>query len=278
MTHCPRCQLPLPEPPTRFCPSCGYDTQAVGEPLVPGGPPTGGASPPPPPPLPPLPASAVPPGGGTPWERRHRIGLASAFVETTQQVLTGPSDFFRRMPVTGGIGSPLLYGVIAGYVGLLASALYAFIMRSALGTSWNLAGRNSQLDQIMPMLTSGVGMIGQVVFGPLAVLIGLFVITAIVHVCLLALGGATSGFEGTFRVAAYANAAAVIRIVPVCGDVIFALYYVVLAIIGLAEAHRISGVKAAAAVLLPFVLLCCCCGVGLTAALGGLAALLGQAR
>jgi hypothetical protein len=183
------------------------------------------------------------------------------------------------MPVVGGIGGPLLYGMIAGYIGLLASALYSFIMRSALGTAaWDFGGRNSQLEQIMPMLTSGVGMIGQVVFGPLLVIIGLFIVSAIVHVCLLALGGATSGFEGTFRVASYANAAALIRIVPVCGDIVAFFYYIVLAIIGVAEAHRISGVKAAAAVLLPFLLLCCCCGLGIAAAVGGLASILGQAR
>jgi hypothetical protein len=237
----------------------------------------GGASaPPPPPPLPPLSGAT---GGGTPWERRQQIGFASAFVETTQQVLTRPSDFFRAMPVTGGIGGPLLYGMIAGYIGLLASALYSFVLRSALGSSsWNFGPRGGDLERIMPMLTSGVGMIGQVIFGPLIVVIGLFIVSAIVHVCLLALGGAASGFEGTFRVAAYANAAAVIRIVPVCGDIIAFFYYVVLAIIGVAEAHRISGLKAAAAVLLPFLLLCCCCGFGIAAAVGGLASLLGQVK
>jgi len=263
MIHCPRCQQPLPEPPTRFCPNCGYDTQAAGEPIVPGGPEVGGA----------LPGGVPPAGGGPPWERRQQIGFASALVETTQQVLTSPSDFFRSMPVTGGISGPLLYGVIAGYIGLVASALYSFILRSAMGSSWSF-GRGSEFDRIMPMLSSGMGLVGQVVFGPLAVAIGLFVVSAIVHVCLLALGGATNGFEATFRVAAYSEAAMVIRIVPVCGDVVAIIYYVILAVIGVSEAHRISGLKAAAAVLLPFVLLCCCCGAGILAAAGGLASLL----
>jgi hypothetical protein len=277
MTHCPRCQQPLPEPPTRFCPNCGYDTYAPGEPIVPGGPEVGGAYPPPPPALPPLPGGVPPPGAGSPWERRRQIGFASALVETTQQVLTSPSEFFRSMPVTGGIGGPLLYGVIAGYIGLVASALYSFILRSALGSTWSF-GQGSELDRIMPMLSSGMGLVGQVVLGPLAVTIGLFLVSAVVHLCLLALGGATNGFEATFRVAAYSEAAMVIRIVPVCGDVVAIVYYVILAIIGVSEAHRISGLKAAAAVLLPFVLLCCCCGAGLLVAAGGLASLLNQVQ
>jgi len=277
MTHCPHCQQPLPEPPPRFCPVCAYDMQAAGEPLATV--PDAGAPPPPPPPFtpPPLPGAPPPAGGGTPWEARQRIGFASAFVDTTQQVLTGPAAFFRSMPVTGGIGGPLLYGVIAGYIGLVASALYSFILRSALGNTWSF-GQNSELDRIMPMLSSGVGLVGQVIFGPLAVAIGLFVVSAVVHVCLMALGGATHGFEATFRVAAYSEAAMVIRIVPVCGDLIAIVYYVVLAIIGLSEAHRISGVKATAAVLLPFVLLCCCCGAAIAAAVGGFASLMQQMR
>jgi hypothetical protein len=274
MIHCPRCQQPLPEPPPRFCPNCGYDTLAVGEPIVPGGPEVGGAYPPPPPPLP---RGGSPAGGGTPWERRQQIGFASALVETTQQVLTSPSDFFRSMPVTGGIGGPLLYGVIAGYVGILASALYSFILQSTIGSSWSF-GRNSELDRIMPMLSSGMGLVGQVLFGPIFAAVWIFVVSAVVHLCLLLLGGGPSGFEGTFRVAAYASAAMVIRIVPVCGELVAIIYYVILSIIGMSEAHRISGLKAAAAVLLPFVLLCCCCGIGLLAAAGGLASLLNQVQ
>lgn len=262
MIHCPRCQQPLPEPPTRFCPNCGYDTQAAGEPIVPGGPEVGGAP---------------PAGGGPPWERRQQIGFASALVETTQQVLTSPSDFFRSMPVTGGIGGPLLYGVIVGYVGVVASALYAFILQSAIGSSWSF-GRNSELDRIMPMLSSGMGLVGQVLFGPIFVAVWIFVVSAVVHVCLLLLGGATNGFEGAFRVIAYSAAAMVIRIVPVCGELVAIVYYVILAIIGVSAAHRISGLKATAAVLLPFVLLCCCCGAGILAAAGGLASLLNQVQ
>lgn len=280
MIHCPRCQQPLPEPPTRFCPNCGYDTHAAGEPIVPGGPEVGGAyPPPPPPPLPPrpLPGGVPPAGGGPPWERRQQIGFASALVETTQQVLTRPSDFFRSMPVTGGIGGPLLYGVIVGYVGVVASALYSFVLQSTIGSSWSF-GRSSELDRIMPMLSTGMGLVGQILFGPIFVAVWIFVVSAVVHVCLLLLGGATNAFEGTFRVIAYSAAAMVIRIVPVCGELVALVYYVILAIIGVSAAHRISGLKAAAAVLLPFVLLCCCCAAGILAAAGGLASLLNQVQ
>ena len=77
-----------------------------------------------PPPVPPgWPAS----GAGIPWDRREELGFVSALVETTKEVLTGPSDFFRRMPVAGGIGSPLLYAVVIGYLGLLLSVVYSAV-------------------------------------------------------------------------------------------------------------------------------------------------------
>jgi hypothetical protein len=270
MTYCPRCQQPLPEPLPRYCPSCGHDLQETGAPIVPVGSEPGGGYPPPP-------GGKPSPAGGPPWERRQQIGFASALVETTQQVLTAPTKFFQSMPVTGGIGGPLLYGVIAGYIGLVASAVYSFVLRSALGSSLDF-GRGGELERIMPLMSSGMGLVGQIVFGPLLVVIGLFIFTAIIHVCLLALGGAPHGFEATFRVAAYSEASMVIRIVPICGDVAAVVYYVILTIIGLAEAHHISAAKAAAAVLLPVVLLCCCCAAGILMAVGGLASLLGHVR
>jgi hypothetical protein len=283
MTHCPRCQQPLPEPTPRFCPNCGLDV-AAGEPMAPDTPGEGASyAPPPLPPLPPggapppLPGAPPPAGGGPPWERRHQIGFAAALIETTQQVLTSPAAFFRSMPVTGGIGGPLLYGVIVAYIGQVASALYSFILQSTLGSAWQF-GRGSELEKYLPMLSSGMGLIGQLVFAPLLLTIVLFIATAITHVCLLLLGGATHGFEATFRVNAYTEATSVIRIVPVCGDLVYLIYCLVVAIIGLSEAHRISGLKAALAVLLPLILLCCCCGVGLMVAAGGLASLIGNVQ
>jgi len=49
---------------------------------------------------------------------------------------------------------------------------------------------------------------------------------------------------------------ALISVIPLCGGFIGAIWQVVLVIVGLAETHRISTGKAAAAVLLP-VALCC---------------------
>ena len=168
MSLCPRCQQPLPDPPERFCPHCGGEL-----------------------------APAV---RGTPWERRDRIGLVSALVETTQQVLARPTEFFRAMPVTGGLGGPLFYAVILGYAGLVASALYGAVFQALAGSRLLEMPHRGELDKLLPYVQGGMGLVFQIVLGPLLVAAGLFVSSAVLHLLLLLFGGAPRGFEATFRV------------------------------------------------------------------------------
>jgi hypothetical protein len=258
MTSCPRCQNPLPDPPERFCPSCGADLQLTPPPIAPDAPP------PIPPRVPPSAGWAPGPGAraGTPWERRHEIGFASALVETTQRVLTGPAEFFRSMSVTDGIGEPILYALIVGYAGLVISAIYDFVLASVMGSSFSRFGGGSEaMANVMPYLEGAMGLGMKLILGPVFVVIGLFLLAGITHLALLALGGAARGFEATLRVACYSEASALLNIVPVCGGVIAPIVMIVLMIIGISEAHGTTRGRAAAAVLLP-VLLCCCCVVG----------------
>lgn len=288
MTECPHCHTVLPEPPERFCPSCGADLlapPAVGAPLpLPPVPPlpdeyaSGGGYAPPPSYGGPLPYGAPPAGGGHPWERRRTIGFLAALIETTKQVLTEPAAFFRSMPVTGGLGSPLLYAVIIAYVGLVASTIYNLVFRSVLSSSLTQMGSGGELERLAPFLAGTTSLVLNLLFGPVFIVIGLFIGAGIFHLVLLALGGATRGFEATFRVAAFSQAASIFNVVPACGGLIGLVYTLVLLVIGLSEAHQISRGKAAVAVLVPFVVLCCCCGGAGALAMMGLAGALGHMR
>lgn len=255
---CPSCGALLPEPPERFCPSCGADLEAAP-----------GAAPP---------LAAPRPRPGTPWEDRARIGFVQALVETTQKVLTGPTAFFSSMPVTGGIGGPLLYAIVVGSLGVIVTALYRAVFRGLMGSTFAALGGGSELRRLMPLVTGGAGLVIQVVFAPIFVILGVFVIAAIVHLMLLVLGGARQGFEATLRVMCYSEAAAVINVIPLCGGLVSGIYFLILAILGLAAAHGIGAGKAAAAVLIPFVLVCCCCAGVFMMALGGLASVLSQMK
>lgn len=262
MTNCPRCQSPLPDPPERFCPTCGADLELL---------------PPPIPPALPRSASGWAPGPGaregTPWERRGEIGIASALIETTQRVLTAPTAFFRVMPVTGGMGSPLVYALIIGYAGLVISAIYDFVLETVGGSSLSRFGGGSEaMAAVMPYLQGGIGLGMKLVFGPFLLAMSLFLLAGITHLVLMVLGGAARGFEATFRVTCYSEAAALLNIIPVCGGMLGPILMVVLLIIGIAEAHGTTRARAAAAVLLPIVLCCCCLLIPL---IGGLVSLIG---
>jgi len=265
MALCPICEQPLPETPVSRCPSCGADVAAAvpPEPYLP-----------PPPAWPPAPApdgrtpEAPERSGGNPWDERGRIGLFSALVETTRQVLTGPTAFFRAMPVEGGIGSPILYGVIIGWVGAVAASFYQALFHSIVGESLfealaRLANPNAvpSGSPLSGWLEGWGGLVGQAVFGGVLVAIGVILNAGVLHLALLLLGGARRGFEATVRVVSFSQAVSILFLVPFCGQLAGAIWVLVLYVIGLAEAHRIGHGKAIGAVLLPLVFFCCCCGV-----------------
>jgi len=267
---CPNCGAVLPEPPDRFCPTCGTDLDARDAGATMAGEP--------PPPGPSLLTTPQPRPGSTPWEDRGRIGIVQALIETTQKVLTAPSAFFASMPVTGGVGGPLLYAMVVGSLGVIVAAIYREVFRALMGSTLTSLGGGSELRRLMPLLMGGMGLVLQVILAPLFVILGVFVVSAIVHLMLILLGGAKRGFEATFRVACYGEAAAVLNIIPICGNVISGVYYVALVIIGLAAAHGIGKGTAAAAVLLPLVVVCCCCAGGVLLAMGGVASILSQMK
>jgi hypothetical protein len=200
-------------------------------------------------------------------------------VETTKRVLGAPSEFFESMPTSGGIGSPLLYAVIMGWLGVVAAGFYSALFQSIVGSGVGaIGGENPELAAALGFAQSWGGFFVQVMFAPIGIVIGLFLAAGVFHVMLLILGGAREDFEASFRVVSYAQAPAVLMIVPFCGSLIAWVWSLVLYIVGLAAAHRIGGGKAAAAVLLPLVLVCCCCALMLGLFFSSLAALVSQAQ
>jgi hypothetical protein len=180
-------------------------------------------------------------------------------VETTRQVLTEPGAFFRAMPVTGGLGSPLLYGVVLGWAGLVAASFYQAIFQSMVGPRWAALGADRpELGALLGWVEGWAGFVGQVVFGGVMVVIAMFVASGILHLMLLLLGGARRGFEATFRVVAFAEATSLLFLIPFCGQLVGGVWCLVLYVLGLAQAHQIGHGKAIAAVLLPLAVCCCC--------------------
>jgi hypothetical protein len=227
-------------------------------PQPPGMQPPGTVPPPPPGGVPPAPQA--PP---LPWEQPDYPALEGLY-ETAKLFLTAPSQAFARMSLTGTLGRPLLYAVIFGWIGIIANQAYSLAFRGAIhGMLSGLPGYNPKLMVGLPV----AGTVAIMIFAPIFVLIGIFIWAAILHLFLMLVGGANTGFASTVRVLCYAGTVQVFHVVPICGGAIAFIWALVLWIIGIAIAHRTTQGKAALAVILPLVL-CCVCIALMAAAFG----------
>ncbi|MBV9009374.1 MAG: YIP1 family protein [Verrucomicrobia bacterium] len=236
------------------------------------------AAPSPPPVPPPLatastsfpPQSTRAPGTGLPWDERQTRGIANAFIETMKLVLTQPGAAFTAMKRAGGFTEPLLYALIGSCIGAIVSLCLWMFMPAFGGFSTLGTYRGS------PMLHAyfgGITYFFLFLFVPFGVIIGAFLGSAILHVCLMIVGGAKQPFETTFRVLCFAMGSVdPLLIIPFCGGLIVGVWRIVLIIIGLARAHDTDTGRAAIAVFLPLIV-CCVSAVVIAMMFGMLGAL-----
>jgi hypothetical protein len=192
---------------------------------------------------------------GLPWEDRQERGFVNAFIETLSMVLTRPAEAFNVMKREGGLGEPIIYALIGGCLGGIISFLFSLGLQSfGLFTNQHNTG-------LATMTGMGIGSVAIIIFLPLFIAIGLFIGSAVVHLCLMIVGGANQSFETTFRVLAFTQGSVgPLQIIPVCGGVISGVWALVCNCIGLARAHETDTGRAVLAVFLPLIL---CCGGGL---------------
>lgn len=188
---------------------------------------------------------------GLPWEHRQERGFFQAFIETLGMVLTKPDVAFRTMRTEGGLFEPLLYALIGGCLGGIVSLIFSVGMQS-MGM---FAG---QRDAFNALAGIGIGTIGMIILLPLVIVFCVFVGAAIVHVCLMIVGGANKSFETTFRVLSFTHGSTgPLNMIPVCGGFVAGIWALVANCIGLARAHETTTGRAVIAVLLPVIV---CCG------------------
>src|ERR1700730_9454142 len=192
------------------------------------------------------------PRSGLPWDERHTKGFFSAFIETLQMVLTRPGEAFTAMNREGGLGEPLVYALIGGTFGTVVGLFYRFALQSVFSGF----GRTDALNHML----GGAALILVMVISPLLVAIGTFIVSAILHLCLMIVGGSKQSFETTFRVVCFSGGSVnPLQVIPICGGLIAFVWALVLYCIGLARSHEIETGRAVLAVLLPLIV---CCGGG----------------
>jgi len=192
-------------------------------------------------------------GEGLPWDHRDQIGLVQAFTETVKVVLTEPGRAFSIMDQEGGLASPLLFTLIGGCIGGIAALIYAQIFIHSPAYAAQAALLPLKLRAIIHA-SSGLG---GLIWIPFKTVIWAFISSAVVHLCLMLVGGAKRPFETTFRVLCFSMGASnVLFAIPICGGVLAGVWGLIVMVIGLAKAHDIQTGRSLTAVLLPVI--CCC--------------------
>lgn len=208
-------------------------------------------------------APPPPPGGpagiGNPWEQRGELGYGAALLHTIKLFVSSPSAAYEQTLRRGDFLSPLLFGVFVGWFGAVVSQIWALLLQEKILELFPPALQAELRDY---MADPGVvGALLNVMLPPLLIVVVLFISAGILHFFLMLVGAlekSQSGFEGTFRVAAYALVTQVAQIVPLVGGWIANLWMLVLLTIGAARLHDTTPGKAVTAVLLPLALCCLC--------------------
>jgi predicted Zn finger-like uncharacterized protein len=179
-----------------------------------------------------------------PWESLETYGLVQGFYQTIMRVMKSPVRLFSSMPLGRGIGRPLLFYLILAEIEIL----FQFM--------WGMAGITGGMQTEGTLLEGmGVSSVMILVFYPFFLTLGVFLGTAVVHVSLKVVRGATAGFEATFRALTYGSAPMILSIFPLIGPIVGAVWALATTLIAYKHVHRTTYPKVVLAILLPAVLI-----------------------
>ena len=201
------------------------------------------------------------------WERASGLSLGAA-IETVKQVFSNPKSTFQNLPPTGGLGRPLFFYTLVGWISG-GTAIFYQITAASINPEMFLGEAAKGLTQ-GTIVVAGIAV---VLFLPLFLIAGAFIWAAMVHLFLMITGASRHGFEATFRALAYSSGAtSMLQLVPLCGGYLYPVAHIVYGVIALKEVHRTDLWRVVLSMVL-MMLLCCGAFVGIAV---GIAALAGQ--
>lgn len=195
----------------------------------------------------------------TPWEAGGGVG---ALVDSWWESLSEPGRFFSRVDWEGGLEDPLLYYLFFSVLGAAFNTVWSVVLGSALASMMGAEGMEAMAAGGSPLL--------QFFLSPFSALFSLAVGSAAAHVGARLLASRPRSLGATARSFSYAVGPQLLLAVPFVGSVVGGVWTLVLGILGLREAHRVSTLRAVGIVVIGFFVLF----VGLMLA-GGLVVALG---
>ena len=110
-------------------------------------------------------------------------------------------------------------------------------------------------EELMGHVSMSLIFFAIIIISPLFVTITMFIASAVLHLLLLIVRGGKNGFEATFRVVSYSQAAQIWGVIPFVGGFIGGLWILIVQIIGLREIHETSYLRVILALLIPVALI-----------------------
>ncbi len=180
---------------------------------------------------------------GAPWENRSELGLWQGIFQTLKAALFSPETLFSSLTFKGGIREPLAFGLLIGSIGGMFSFFWQFLMLSG--------GLFYLLQSIFGQVAMGLFFFVVIIIVPIFVTLVLFLYSSILHILLLIVRGGKNGYEATFRVVSYSQAAQAWSLIPFIGGFIGGIWQLIIQIIGLRVIHETSYLRIILAFLIP---------------------------
>ncbi len=188
-----------------------------------------------------------------PFEQLDRYGFFHGLYLTVKLILTSPRLFFSVMPVGGGLAKPLTFTI-------LLTMIQGFVQYF-----WGMVGLSPSVSpgeaDAMVGVAGTVAPLVMLLFMPAVIAAGQFLITGVYHLLLMITRTDRTGFEGTFRALAYANAPIILGIFPMPVVEVeigwmfaAAIWGLFLTITGLKYIHKTSYSKVIPVCLIPLLL------------------------
>ncbi len=184
---------------------------------------------------------------GSPWENRSNLGLWQGIYQTLKAVLFSPEKLFKTLTYKGGIKEALAFGLLVACLGAMIGFFWEFLILSGrlLSFAYPLFGQ----------LTAALIFLLVIVIIPVLVTLLMFIYSGILHLFLRILRGGQNGFEATFRVVSYSQAAQIWALIPVLGSLVAGIWQLIVQIIGLREIHETSYLRVIIAFMIPVALI-----------------------
>lgn len=203
----------------------------------------------------------------TPWERRAELGLVQGVWQTWKQTMLEPKKFWAELDPNGPAMDAFLYGwLVTSAAGLLQ---IPFLILNLAQSASQFRELGKTMKDLPPQLQSMIDLfqtsplvvaIGLAVFTIVVFPLSIMISTGLVHLGVRLAGGTQYPFSTTLRAISYSIAPNVLQGIPVIGGFV-GIYTVVLEVWAIRDAHKLTTVRAAIAVLWPVVFFCCC-GMG----------------